>query len=74
MGGAAVVGVVTLDLAPARSLLNALHQDGRDDPLAQAANAALALLIADVQRLQEENARLKATIARLRRPRKAKAS
>lgn len=63
---------MTLDLAPARSILAALHQTGRDGQLDQAANAALALLIADVERLQAENTRLKATITRLRRPRKAK--
>ena len=63
---------MTLDLAPARTLLAALHQaTGEHDELRRAANAALALLIADVERLEQENARLKATIARLRRPRKA---
>ena len=68
---------MSLDLASARSLLNALHQATEErDELGRAGNACLALLIADVERLERENSRLKATVARLRRghvpaPRKA---
>ena len=68
---------MSLDLAPARSLLARLHQSTEErDELGRAANACIALLIADVERLERENARLKTTIARLRRghipaPRKA---
>ena len=59
---------MSLDLAPARTLLARLHQSTEErDEMGRAANACIALLIADVERLERENSRLRTTIARLRR-------